>query len=271
MAFDLRVRARAICCSSWRVPATWLALSLVAGCAAEPDDGAQPGPDASSLDGSVSSPVTGDDAGGSADGSARDAAMIDITVPGQDAGARRDGGVIEIPIPTVKVECGAAPCEVKSGIVCCETWDKTSGFGKASCLSQAMCTSSHSTSGASNRAVTSLCDDAADCSGGQVCCYVRIASANFAGTQPLCDGLFSTCSDIGSIVGPGASRACLDVEECNSPNPPSFGTGVVSCVRDGDCAQVGGTCQPEKVDAQVKPVGTVASTTGARPYANVCR
>lgn len=252
-------------------------LTFLAACA-EDDAGeatgpvGQPGADAALPDAAGQPPVYTLDSGVPSNPGGRDAGMIDITIPGLDAGGSRDSGVIDIPLPTVSVACGGSPCEAKNGVVCCETWDKNTGFSKASCLPSAMCTANHSSSGASNRSVTSVCDDGADCSGGQVCCYVRIPSSSFGSSQPLCDGFLSTCGDISAIVGPGASRVCLDVASCNSANPPSFGTGVISCSTDADCKSIANTtCQPEQADAEPKPVGTVASTAGARAYAKVCR
>jgi hypothetical protein len=184
-----------------------------------------------------------------------------ITLGGRDAGSSTDAaGPIVITIPTRSVACGASECTTTNNKTCCEAWSRATGFaGSPQCVTKAQCESDHVIFGSeANRAVESDCDEPSDCSGGQVCCFVRYG-------MPVTADLFST-----EIVGPGASRLCVDLASCNAGAMSITGVagipvGVVSCKTAADCKD-GTSCMPEASNS-----ATTGKTNAARPGVMVCR
>jgi hypothetical protein len=180
-----------------------------------------------------------------------------LVVP--DAGAPRDAGPIMITIPTRAVVCGGSDCTTTNNRTCCQGWTKDMGFtGSPMCTTHAMCSSDHPMFGDANRAVVSDCDEPSDCSGGQICCFVRYGA-------PVTADLFSP-----DIVGPGASRLCMDLSNCNAGMMSLSGVagipvGIQACKTAADCKD-GTQCTPETDDS---------TTTGkggkARPGVMVCK
>jgi hypothetical protein len=183
-----------------------------------------------------------------------------IVLGGRDAGPSTDTGTIVIAIPTRSVVCGSSECTTTNNRTCCDSWSRMTGFsGKPECLSKATCESEHTNFGSdSNRVVESDCDEPSDCSGGQVCCFVKLGS-------PVTADLLSA-----EIVGPGASRLCLDISACNASMTSITGVagipvGVVACKTAADCKD-GATCVPEMSNSV-----TTGKTNAARPGVMVCR
>jgi hypothetical protein len=181
-----------------------------------------------------------------------------IAMGGADAGPA-DAGPIMITIPTRSVPCGGSDCTTTSNRTCCQGWSMGTGFeGTPTCTTQAACTSDHAFMDTTNRIVMSDCDEASDCGGGQICCFVRYGMPVFA-------DLFSS-----DVVGPGASRLCLDLAACNAGAGSISGVlgvpvGVVACKSNADCKDFG-TCQPETNDSSTTGKGVTA-----RPGVMVCR
>lgn len=199
-------------------------------------------------------------------GAAPDAAGPGVITLGGDASTAQDAaskpdaqGPIVITIPTRSVTCGVSECTTTNNRTCCEAWSKEGGFtGSPSCSTQAACTSDHSTFGDSNRAVMSDCDEPSDCSGGQVCCFVRYGA-------PTTADLLST-----EIIGPGASRLCLELSKCNAGMTSFSGVagiplGLVACRNNSHCTD-GATCMPEPDNS-----ATTGKTSRGRPGVSVCR
>lgn len=176
-----------------------------------------------------------------------------------DAGVVRDAGPIVITIPTRSVACGGSECTTTNNKTCCQAWSKDVGFmGSASCTTNAACTSDHTMFGDTNRAVVNDCDEPSDCSGGQICCFVRYGA-------PVTADLFSA-----DIVGPGASRLCMELSACNAGMTQITGVagipvGVQACKVAGDCKD-GTQCVPETNDS-----ATTGKGGSARAGVMVCK
>lgn len=216
------------------------------------------------IDGAVSnpSPISNvpDATTGAQNPGSVDAGPSGITLGGADAAApRTDAGPIIITIPTRSVVCGSTPCTTTNNRTCCDSWNKDTGFvGTPTCTTNAACTSDHTSFGDANRVVLSDCDEPGDCGTGQVCCFVRYGA-------PVTVDLFST-----DFVGPGTSRLCMELSNCNAGAMSLSGVagvpvGVVACKSDADCTD-GAHCSPEQAGS------TTAGKIGpARPGVSVCR
>ena len=186
-----------------------------------------------------------------------------ITLGGVDAGMTppQDAAIV-ITIPTRSVPCGGSDCTTTNNRTCCQAWSRGVGFeAAASCIAQAACEAEHPAfEGESNRAVLSECDEPGDCGANQACCFVRYG-------RPIVADIFSQ-----EIVGPGASRLCLNLDACNAGMASFSGVlgvplGMVACKTAADCAASGGSeCVPE-------PAGGLTTGQGgaSRPGVMVCR
>jgi hypothetical protein len=188
-----------------------------------------------------------------------DAGSTGPTLIAPDAGAPRDAGPIVITIPTRSVACGASECTTTNNRTCCLGWSKDMGFmGTPTCTTNAACTSDHILYGDTNRAVVNDCDEPSDCSAGQICCFVRYGA-------PVTADLFSP-----DIVGPGASRQCMELSACNAGSTQISGAagipvGVQACKSAADCKD-GTQCVPETNDST-----TTGKGASARPGVMVCK
>lgn len=177
----------------------------------------------------------------------------DASMPAQDA-------AVVINIPTRSVACGGSDCTTTNNRTCCQAWSRGVGFeGTPSCTTQAACEAEHPPFEAEvNRAVLSECDEPGDCGNGQVCCFVRYG-------RPIFVDFFSD-----QVVGPGASRLCLNVDACNAGTGSFSGVlgiplGLVACKTAADCAGAG-SCMPEQAGGL-----TTGMDGAARPGVMVCR
>jgi hypothetical protein len=190
-----------------------------------------------------------------------DAGPGGILLGGVDASAPKpDAGPIIINIPTRSVTCGGSECTTTSNRTCCQAWSRGTGFeGSPTCTTQAACEAEHSPfEGETNRAVLSEGDEPADCGGGQVCCFVRYG-------RPVTVDLFSS-----EAIGPGASRLCMSLENCNAGMFSFSGVlgvpvGLVACKTAADCAG-SGSCMPESAGGLTTGMGG-----SSRPGVMVCR
>jgi hypothetical protein len=188
-----------------------------------------------------------------------DAGSSGPTLIAPDAGAVRDAGPIVITIPTRSVVCGSSECTTTNNRTCCLGWSKDMGFmGAPTCTTNATCTSDHVMFGDTNRAVVNDCDEPSDCSGGQICCFVRYGA-------PVTADLFSA-----DIVGPGASRLCTELSACNAGMTQISGVagipvGIQACKTAADCKD-GTQCVPETNDST-----TTGKGGSARPGVMVCK
>jgi hypothetical protein len=173
--------------------------------------------------------------------------------------AARDAGPIVITIPTRSVLCGSSECTTTSNRVCCDAWNRDTGFvNSPTCSTQAACTNDHPLLGDTNRAVMSECDEPSDCGADQVCCFVRYGA-------PISADLFGT-----ELIGPGASRLCMDLSKCNAGATSFSGTagvplGVAACKTAADCPP-GSQCAPEEANSS-----TTGKMSAARPSVLVCK
>ena len=176
-----------------------------------------------------------------------------------DAGPASDAGPIVIAIPTRAVACGGSDCTTTNNRTCCQAWSKGMGFsGTPTCTTNAACTADHTSFGDTNRAVVNDCDEPSDCSGGQICCFVRYGA-------PVTAELFST-----DIVGPGASRLCMELSNCNAGMMSISGVagipvGLQACKSNADCKD-GAQCTAETADST-----TTGKGGAARPGVMVCK
>jgi hypothetical protein len=179
--------------------------------------------------------------------------------PMATADAGRDAGPIVITIPTRSVLCGSSECTTTSNRVCCDAWNRDTGFvNSPTCSTQAACTNDHQLIGDTNRAVMSECDEPSDCGADQVCCFVRYGA-------PISADLFGT-----ELIGPGASRLCMDLAKCNAGATSFSGTagvplGVAACKTAADCPP-GSQCVPEDANSS-----TTGKMSAARPSVLVCK
>lgn len=152
-----------------------------------------------------------------------------------------DAGPIVIAIPTRSVLCGSSECTTTSNRVCCDAWNRDTGFvNSPTCSTQAACTNEHPLVGDSNRAVMSECDEPSDCGADQVCCFVRYGA-------PISADLFGT-----ELIGPGASRLCMDLAKCNAGATSFSGTagvplGVAACKTAATVPQVPSACPNRQI------------------------
>lgn len=180
-----------------------------------------------------------------------------LVVP--DAGPARDAGPIVITIPTRSVVCGGSECTTTNNRTCCHAWSKDMGFvGSPTCTTTAACTTDHTMFGDANRAVLNDCDEPSDCSGGQICCFVRYG-------VPITAELFSA-----DIVGPGASRLCMELSNCNAGMTQISGiagipVGIQACKSAADCKD-GTQCAPETDNST-----TTGKASTARSGVMVCK
>jgi hypothetical protein len=166
-----------------------------------------------------------------------------------------------ITIPTRSVACGGSECTTTNNKTCCLAWSKDMGFmGSPTCTTNAACTTDHTMGGDTNRAVVSECDEPGDCSGGQICCFVRYG-------MPLRADFLDFASE---IVGPGASRLCMELASCNAGMMQISGVlglpvGIQACKSAADCKD-GTQCVPEANDST-----TTGKGGAARPGVMLCK
>jgi hypothetical protein len=102
------------------------------------------------------------------------------------------------------VACGSTTCTTSSN-ECCASPD-----GGGSCIAD---------NGACTGGVTLACDEAADCSGGAVCCQVLACGTNASSCKATCGtGDFQPCrtdSECGLSTDAGAAKQCI-VQTCSS-------------------------------------------------------
>jgi hypothetical protein len=188
-----------------------------------------------------------------------DAAASGPVLIGADAGPARDAGPIMITIPTRSVACGGSECTTTNNRTCCQAWSKDMGFaGAPTCTTNAACTSDHTLIGDTNRAVVNDCDEPSDCSGGQICCFVRYGA-------PVPAEFLSA-----DIVGPGASRLCMELSNCNAGMMSISGVagvpvGLQACKSNTDCKD-GTQCTAETAGSS-----TTGTSGAARPGVMVCK
>lgn len=190
-----------------------------------------------------------------------DAGTGGITLGGVDASATKpDAGPIVINIPTRSVSCGGSECTTTNNRTCCQAWSRGTGFeGTPTCTTQAACEAEHPPfEGETNRTVLSECDEPGDCGGGQVCCFVRYG-------RPITVDFFSS-----EVIGPGASRLCMSLENCNAGMFSFSGVlgvpvGLVACKAPADCTD-GASCMPESAGSLTTGMGG-----SPRPGVMLCR
>lgn len=188
-----------------------------------------------------------------------DGGVVPIDAALQDGAPRESGGPLVITLPTRAVSCGGSECTTTNNRTCCQAWSKDTGFtGNPSCTTHAACSSEHAPFGDANRAVVHDCDEPSDCSGGQVCCFVRYGA-------PVTADLFSS-----ELVGPGASRLCMELSNCNAGMMSISGVagiplGLLACKTSADCKD-GTQCTAEEANST-----TTGKGGAARPGVMVCK